>query len=571
MKNKEIAEIFDRIADILEFKDENVFKIRAYRRASRVIGDLAQDIEKISREEKLRAIPGVGEGIAKKVHEYLATGRMKKYDELRAEIKDGIIEMMAIPSIGPKSLARIHRELGVENLIGLKRAIEKGKVAKLKGFGQRKASSLMRGIELIMGGMERIPLGVASPIAEEIVKTLKKMKEIKAIAAAGSLRRWCETIGDIDILAAGKDGEKIIEAFVSLPCVKEIVAAGETKASVRVEAGKQIDLRVVGGESFGSALQYFTGSKSHNIRLREIAKARGLKLSEYGIFAKSRKIAGKTEHGVYKALGMQWIPPEIREDSGEVEAAIMGKLPELIEREDIVGDLHVHSEWSDGTLSIEEIAKIAKRMKYSYVAVADHSRSLKIAGGLSLERLHEQMEEIDRINAKSKGMRILKSAEVDILSDGKLDYPDTVLNKLDIVIASIHTGFAQPEDRVTGRIIAAIKNPHVDIIAHPTGRLIGERDPYKVNMEKVMQAAARQGKALEINAYYLRLDLNHIHCRMAQEMGVKIAIGTDAHDRDHFSWMNYGLAVARKGWLTRSNVINTMSLRNLLIWLNHSP
>lgn len=569
MKNKEIAEMFGSIADILEFKGENVFKIRAYRKASRIIEDLTQDIEKISQEGKLREIPGVGEGIAKKVEEYLTTGRMKKFDELRSGIKDGLIEMMAVPSLGPKSLAQIHQELGVESFAGLKRAIERGEVAKLKGFGQKKASNILRGIALIMGGMERMPLGIASPIAEEIVKSLEKQKGIKAIEAAGSLRRSCETIGDIDILAAGKKGKKIIEVFVNLPCVKEVVASGETKGSVRVEEGEQVDLRVVREGSFGSALQYFTGSKSHNIRLREIAKNRGLKLSEYGIFRKNKKIAGRTEHDVYKALGMKWIPPEIREDSGEIEAAMAGKLPELVGHEEIMGDLHVHSEWSDGTLSIEEIAKIARRMKYSYVAIADHSRSLKIAGGLSLERIHEQMERIDRVNAKSKGLRILKGAEVDILTNGKLDYPDAILSELDIVIASIHTGFSQPEDRITGRIIDAIENPHVDIIAHPTGRLIGERDPYKVNMENVMKAAAKHRKVLEVNAYFLRLDLNHIHCRMAKEMKVKVAIGTDAHHRDHFTWMHYGLAMARKGWLTGSDVINTMPLAGLLKWLKH--
>ncbi|MEW5805752.1 MAG: DNA polymerase/3'-5' exonuclease PolX [Acidobacteriota bacterium] len=576
MKNKDVAAIFDRIADILEFKSENPFKIRAYRKVARIIADLSQDIEKINEEGKLKEIPGVGEGIAKKIKEYIDTGRMKKYEEVKAGIPDELIAMLAIPSLGPKSLALIHSELKVRNIGELKKAIEDGRVAGLKGFGEKKASNILKGIALHIGGMERMPLGIASPIAEAIITTLRKNRNISAIEPAGSLRRSCETVGDIDILAAGKNGKEIINAFVHLPQVREVLAAGETKGSIRVEEGKQVDLRVVDEESFGSALQYFTGSKNHNIKLREIAKEKGYKLSEYGIFRNDDKVAGKTEREVYEKLGMKWIPPELREDAGEIEAAIKDRLPELVKREDIRGDLHVHTEWSDGTLSLEVIASIAGKMKYEYVVIADHSRSLRVAGGLSVDDLYRQMEEIDRINKKLKALRILKGAEVDILSrgstrksPGKLDYPDDLLKRLDIVIAAIHTGFTQSEDEITGRIISAMANPHVDIIAHPTGRLIGEREAYRVNMEKVMKAAAEHGKALEINGYYLRLDLNHIHCRMARDMGVKVAIGTDAHSEDHFIWMKYGIAMARRGWLTRSDVINTMHLKDLLKWLKH--
>lgn len=567
MKNREVAEIFAVIADVLELKEDNPFKIRAYRRASQIIGDMPQDIEKICHEGELKKIPGIGEGIAKKIEEFLKTGQMKILKEVKKGIPEELISLMGIPSLGPKSLAQIHRELKVKNLKDLERVLKKGKVAELKGFGPKKAENIRRGISLFKDGMERIPLGIALPIAGSIIERLKENKDIKSIEAAGSLRRLNETIGDIDILATGKNGKRIVDAFVRLPQVEEILTQGKTKGSIRVEAGKQVDLRVVDASSFGSALQYFTGSKSHNIRIREIAKDKGLKLSEYGLFKARRKVAGKTEEEIYKKLGFPWIPPEIREDTGEVELALKGKVPKLVVEKDIKGDLHVHTERSDGILSIREVAQYAKKLGYYYVVVADHSRSLRVGGGLSIDELKKQMEEIDKVNEKLKGIKVLKGSEVDILSNGKLDFPDRILEQLDVVIAAIHSGFAQPGDQITRRILSAIENPNVHIIAHPTGRLIGEREPYKVHMEKVMEAAKKHGKALEINAYYLRLDLNHIHCRMAREIGVKVAIGTDAHRAEHFQMMKYGLAMARKGWLAPSDVINAMTLTQLRRWL----
>jgi DNA polymerase (family 10) len=570
MKNREIAELFGIIADVLELKKDNPFKIRAYRRASQIIGDMSQDIEKISHEGKLKEIPGIGEGIAKKIEEYLQTGRMKILKEAKRGIPEELISMMGIPSLGPKSLAQIYKELKVKNLKDLERALKSGKIAELKGFGEKKAENITRGISLFKGGMERMPLGVALPIAQSIVERLKKDKNVKSIEPAGSLRRLNETIGDIDILATGKNGKKIVDAFVRLPQVTEILAAGKTKGSIRVEDGKQVDLRVVDESSFGSALQYFTGSKNHNIRIREIAKDKRLKLSEYGLFKEKRKVAGKTEKEIYQKLGLPWIPPEIREDTGEVELALKGKIPNLVEGKDIKGDFHVHTERSDGFLSVKEVAQYAKKLGYSYVVIADHSRSLRVGGGLSIDGLKKQMEEIDKINKKLKGIKVLRGSEVDILSNGKLDFPDRLLTQLDVVIAAIHSGFAQLEEQITKRILAAIENPNVHIIAHPTGRLIGEREPYKVNMEKVMEAAKENAKALEINAYYLRLDLNHIHCRMAREMGVKVAIGTDAHQADQFQMIKYGVAMARKGWLGSSDVINTLSLAQLRKWLGET-
>ncbi len=567
MKNREIAEIFGIIADVLELKEDNPFKIRAYRRAFQIIGDMSQDIEKICKEGKLKEIPGIGEGIAKKIKEYLETGRMKILKEVKKGVPEELIRLMGIPSLGPKSLAQIHKELKVKNLKDLEKALQSGRVAELKGFGAKKAENIMRGISLFKGGMERMPLGVALPIAQSIIESLKKNKNIKSIEPAGSLRRLNETIGDIDILATGKKGKKIVEAFVHLPQVTEILAAGKTKGSIRVEEGKQVDLRVVIESSFGSALQYFTGSKNHNIRIREIAKDRGFKLSEYGLFKGKRKVAGKTEKEIYKKLGLPWIPPEIREDTGEVELALKGKIPSLVEEKDIKGDFHVHTESSDGFLSVKEVAQYAKKLGYSYVVIADHSRSLRVGGGLTIDELKKQMEKIDKVNEKLRGIKVLKGSEVDILSNGKLDFPDRILKQLDVVIAAIHSGFAQSEEHMTKRILSAIQNPNVHILAHPTGRLIGEREPYKVNMEKVMEAARKHGKALEINAYYLRLDLNHIHCRMAKEMGIKVAIGTDTHQADQFQMMKYGVAMARKGWLDSSNVINTMSLSQLQKWI----
>jgi DNA polymerase (family 10) len=398
------------------------------------------------------------------------------------------------------------------------------------------------------------------------VETLRQKTGSKKIEWAGSLRRMKENIGDIDILATGLDKEKIIQAFIHLPEVKEVLASGETKASVIVERGTQIDLRVVEEDSYGAALQYFTGSKGHNIHLRGIAKAKGIKINEYGVFKGKKKIGGKEEKDVYRSLGMDWIEPELREDRGEIEAAQKGRLPKLVEETEIKGDLHVHSKWSDGTSSIEEIARAALKKSYQYVAICDHSKSLKIAHGLDESRLMEQIEEIDRINEKMKGFQILKGSEVDILSDGKLDLPEIILEKLDIVIGAIHSGFKQDKVKMTRRIIRALENPYIHILAHPSGRLLGARDPYEVEIEALMEAAKKYGKALEINAYFECLDLDDIHCRKAKEMGIRVAIGTDSHHLDQMWMMSLGVAVAKRGWLETKDILNTLSLKEILKW-----
>ncbi|MDI6764479.1 MAG: DNA polymerase/3'-5' exonuclease PolX [Thermodesulfobacteriota bacterium] len=570
MKHKELADLFEKMADILEFKDENPFKISAYRKASRIIGDLAQDIEEIAGRGELKKIPGIGEGMAQKIEEYLKTGKVSKFEEVKKGVSDELIAMMDIPGMGPKTLALLHKERRIESLSQLEKAVEDGSLIGLPGMGEKKVENIRRGIQLLKQSKGRMNLGMAFPVAKRIVETLRERTGSEKIEWAGSLRRMRENIGDIDILATGPDHEKIVHAFTHLHEVKEVLASGETKASVIVEGGLQIDLRVVEEDSYGAALQYFTGSKGHNIHLRGIAKARGIKINEYGVFKGEKKIGGKEEKDVYKALGMVWIEPELREDRGEIEAAQEKNLPKLVEESEVKGDLHVHSNWSDGSSSIEEVARAAQRRGYQYVAICDHTKSLKITHGLDETRLIKQMEEIDRLNEKMKGFQILKGTEVDILSDGRLDLSEKVLEKLDIVIAAIHSGFKQDKEKMTKRIIRALENPLVHIIAHPSGRLLGARDPYEVEMDELMEAAKKYGKALEINAYFERLDLDDIHCRKAKEMSIRVAIGTDTHHLDQMWMMSLGVAVARRGWLETKDVLNSLSLKELLKWCRRS-
>jgi len=564
MKNRIIAEMFEKMADVLEFKGEMAFKVNAYRKASRVIGELQEDIEKIWKEGRLEHIPGVGSGLAKKIDEFLRTGRMSKYEEVMEGVPPGLVELMEIQSLGPKTLALAHRELGVRSLEDLKRVIQDGSLAQLPGMGQKKVENILKGIELYQISKERISLGVALPLVEEIITGLRSCIEVQRISPAGSLRRMKETVGDIDILAETDRGKEVVDAFVHLPQVMEVLAAGETKGSVIVEGGYQVDIRAIKPESYGAALQYFTGSKAHNIHLRDIAKRHGLKINEYGIFRGEEKLGGREEAEVYQVLGLIWIPPEIREDRGEIERAAEGKLPELVELNDIQGDLHVHSKWSDGSATIEEIAHRARAMGYRYVAICDHSRSAKYARGLEIDRLRERNEEIRSLNEKMDGFSILAGMEVDILADGRLDYPDEVLEELDLVIAAIHSGFKQ---RVTERLIAAMKHPLVQIVAHPTGRLISKREGYEVDLEKVLEVAQETGTALEINAYYDRLDLSDLNAQKAAGMGIKLAIGTDAHQIDQLRLMKLGVGVARRGWLEKKDILNAWPLEKLRAFL----
>ena len=566
MKNKEIASLFQRMADLLEFKDENIFKINAYRKSARILNDLTTDIEEMVRSGDLQHMPGIGKGTAEKILEYLSTGHIAKYEEMKKGIGDDLIALLGVPSLGPKTLAMLHKEMKINSLEDLQKAVHDERMAALPGMGKKKIENIIRGIELYAQSRERMPLGKALVIAREVIGALQKAADIRDIEAAGSLRRGKETIGDIDILASGSRKKEIIDTFVHLPLSGSILAQGETKGSIVTANGIQLDLRVVEKDSFGAALQYFTGSKSHNVRLREIARRSGLKINEYGIFSGDRKVAGAREEEMYAALKMDWIPPELREDRGELEAALGHSLPALVRRSDIRGDLHVHSHYSDGAHSLPEIAAAAKKMGYQYIAVTDHSPSLKIARGLSAARLKEKIAEVKNINQSLSGIRLLCGAEVDIRNDGTLDYPDDLLSRLDIVIGAIHSGFKGSREQITKRIITAMDNPHLHIIAHPTGRLLGEREPYNVDMGRVIEAAAETGTALEINSYQDRLDLDDVTAMEAGKKGVMIALGTDSHHLEQLWMMELGVMVARRGWLERRHLLNTLTAEELLAW-----
>jgi DNA polymerase (family 10) len=560
MKNKELAGIFDRIADALEFKGEMVFRILAYRKAARVLDDLVEDVEVLYRAGKLDELPGIGAGIAKKIAEYLETGKMKKYAEVTKGIPDSLLNLLDIQNLGPKTLALANKKLKVKTLADLKKVIANGKLAELPQMGEKKAENIRKGIELYEKGHERLSIAVAETVATEIVAYLKNKTRAKDISPAGSLRRWKETIGDVDILVTGKKGAEIVKAFTEYPKTERVLAAGDTKGSIIVEGGVQVDLRIVPPDSYGAALQYFTGSQAHNVRCRNIARTKGMKLSEYGLFKGEKMVAGKTEEEVYDMLGLGYIPPELREDRGEIEAALKKRLPKLVELRHIRGDLQMHSTYSDSSASIAQLADSAASLGYEYILITDHSQSAKYAHGLEIERLHKQWKEIDRINKKSR-VRILKGVEVDILKDGKLDYPDKILKQLDLVVASIHQGFKK---NVTERINAAMEDPYVDMIGHPTGRLISSREGYAVDLQKVMEKAVATGTWLECNAYWDRLDLSDANLRVAKEMGIRISIGTDAHDTKGLQWMKFGVATARRGWLEPKDVVNTYPLKKLL-------
>jgi DNA polymerase (family X) len=578
MKNQEIATLFEEIADALELKGDLQFKVLAYRRAARVIGSLTEDIAELAAQDQLRTIPGIGEGTAKKIVEYLKTGKMQKHAEALRGLSEGLLELLKIPGMGPKTLASAHTRLGVNGLYDLKRVLEDGSLAKLPGMGEKKVENLREGVTLREAAGKRLGLDAAMDIAAQIVAHVRSLKEVNEITPAGSLRRCKETVGDIDILATGTNPQKIVERFTQFPHVTRVLGAGDTKASIVIAIGThqvQADLRVLPDAHYGAALQYFTGSKEHNVKLRTLARARGLKISEYGVFRGEKLIAGRTEEEVYATMKMAVPPPEIREDRGEIEAASAGKLPKLVELSDIRGDLHAHTKLSDGSFPFEQMAEAARARGYEYLAITDHSPTAAYAGGLSIDRLKKSMEAIEEYNEKSqvtspkskvrnlkaRPFRLLKGAEVDILLDGKVDYPDKVLAELDIVVASIHQAF---KHSVTERICDALANPNVDIIAHPSGRLISRRQGYDVDLEKVLECAHRFGKVLELNSYPDRLDLNDLWLRKAKELGVRIAISTDAHAVGDLEWIKYGIATARRGWLEQSDVINCLTVDNLL-------
>jgi len=564
MKNLEISTIFRDIAKILEIKGDNPFRIRAYERAAQNIEGLSEDIENFIQGDRLTEIPGIGKDISEKIKEIVRTGKLKALADLKKTIPGGLLDLLNIPSVGPKTAKLLYEKLKIKNIPDLEKAIKANKLEGIFGIKEKTIENILKGIALLKRGKERMTLAVAIQVADEFTSALKRLPEAKKISTAGSLRRQKETVRDIDILVISEKPEKIMDAFVDLSLVKEALAKGETKSSVRTKDDVQVDCRVVEEKSFGAALLYFTGSKNFNIKLRQLAIRKGLKINEYGVFRKNKFVAGKTEEEIFKLLGMSYVEPELREDSGEIELAREFKLPRLIEVKDIKGDLHVHSQWSDGGNTIEEIVHACQRRGYAYVAITDHSQSLKVAGGLSIAELKKKRQEIDKINKNLKGFRVLYGTEVDIDSAGNLDYKDEILSEFDIVIAAIHMGFKQSKEQLTKRITSACKNKYVHIIAHPTGRLWGTRDAYDLDLEEILKVARQTNTCLEINAFPQRLDLNNLNCRRAKEMGVKLALGTDAHITEQLETMKLGISVARRGWLAADDVINTLDVSALL-------
>ncbi|MBI4146183.1 DNA polymerase/3'-5' exonuclease PolX [Candidatus Woesearchaeota archaeon] len=562
--NKEIANMFFEMADVLEMKGVD-WKPNAYRKAARSLESLELPVEQVYAEsgvKGLREIPGVGEGLAKKIEEFLKTGMMKEFDELINSIPRGVEEMMHVPGLGPKKVMRLFKELKIRNVQDLERAAREGRLSKLPGFGEKSEQDVLRGLGLLKQGSERKLLSIALPLAREFAQRLSRVNGVIRAEPAGSVRRLKETIGDIDILVISKNSERVMDFFTGMPEVQTILAKGQTKSTVILKDGLQADVRVLEEKSFGAALQYFTGSKEHNVALRQLAIKKGFKLSEYGLFRKDKYVCGRSEEEVYSKLGLKLVPPELRENSGEIVAAQKNKLPKLLSFDAMKGDLHMHSNWSDGLHSIEQMARAAQSRGYKYIAITDHSKSERIANGMDEKRLKSYLKEIDKVQEKVD-IQILKGAEVDILPDGSLDFADNVLKELDIVLAAVHSRFKSSREEMTKRILKALDNKYVNILVHPTGRLINQREPYQLDLEKVMTKAKEQGIALELDCYPTRLDLKDSHVRMAIERGCKISIDTDSHATDHLRHMELGIAQARRGWAGVKDVINAWPLKKL--------
>ena len=572
MKQWEIADAFDEIAGLLEVRGgENPFRIRAYRRAALNLRNFTEDLETLAASGSLQNIPGIGPDLANKAQELLATGRLRYLQELRKQIPAGIVLLMNIPGIGPKTAKMLYDRFKIQSIRQLEQLIRQGKIRNVPGLGLKKEENMQRGIELVKSGQERMLLVEAITLGNAVMAELKKEPGVGRISLAGSLRRRKETIRDIDVLVASDKAKKVTQRFVKLGIVAQVQACGDTKASVRTKSGFQIDLRVVPEESFGAALVYFTGSKEHNIKIRGLALKKGLTINEYGVFKvkNNRRVAGREEEEVYKAIGLPWIPPELREDRGEVETALAGKkLPVKVPRKALKGSFHNHSDWSDGAHPIEKVAREIRDQGYQYMVLSDHSRSLRIAGGLSIEKLGRQLKEVARLNQRLAPFRILTGSEVDILPDGRLDFPDKVLAKLDFVIAAVHSAFKQPEAQMTARIVKAVDNPYVSLLAHPTGRLLSRRDAYAVDMEKVCKAACRAGTALEMNCQPDRLDLNDVDAKRARACGAKLSLSTDTHSIRDLDNIELGLSMALRSWVEPRDLINTMGLEELLVWVD---
>ncbi|NMB92356.1 MAG: DNA polymerase/3'-5' exonuclease PolX [Parcubacteria group bacterium] len=590
MINDDLAKLLKRLAFYLEMEGVS-FKPQAYEKASIVIDALDEDIKEIYQKDKiegLKKIPGIGESIAQKIEEYIQTGKIKEIERYRKKYPINLDELIGIEGIGPKTIKTLYEKLKITNLKELEEAAQSGKIRNLENFGEKSEKNILESIEFLKRSQGRFYLDEAYYLAQDIIKELKKVKEIDKIVVAGSLRRMKETIGDIDLLTTLKTKNKdafnrVMDTFVNLKGVIKVWDYGQTKSSVRFKRGIDVDLRVVDDYEFGSALQYFTGSKEHNIETRKLAIEKGLKLNEYGIFRKVanksrvpsqwKRIAGTDEKEVYQAIGLPYIEPELRENNGEIEAALKNQLPKIIDYHDIKGDLHCHSDWNGGSNSLEEIIETAKSLGYEYMGISDHTKFLRIEHGLDEKQLLEQHQAIEKLNSRfqiqNSKFRLLHGCEANILNDGSLDIDDKVLKQLDYVIAGIHSHMKMSKDEMTERIIRAMKNPNVDIISHPTGRLINQRDEYQVDLDKIFKAAKEYQVALEINAHPIRLDLNDKNIRKAIDYGVKLVINTDAHHISHMELMKFGISQARRGWATQEDIINSWPLDKLLLFFKN--
>jgi DNA polymerase (family 10) len=562
--NRDVAEMFDRMADLLEIQGANPFRVRAYRNAARTVGDLPRSVaDMIADEEDLSELPGIGKDLAGKIEEIVRTGSLAALEELTREVPAGLADLTALPGLGPKRVKVLHDELGVSDLEDLQRIALKQRIRDLPGFGEKTEERILRALRRRTQTEQRHRLADVEEVAQSLVAYLKAVAGVKQVVVAGSYRRRKETVGDLDILVTCAKDAPVMERFVEYDEVEEVAAQGTTRSTVLLRSGLQVDVRVVAEASYGAALHYFTGSKAHNIAIRQMGVRKKLKINEYGVFKGTQRIAGRTEEEVFAQVGLPYIEPELREDQGEIEAALKKRLPKLIVLDDIRGDLHSHTKATDGKYSARQMAEAAKALGYEYLAITDHSKRVTVAHGLDQKRLRKQMAEIDRLNAQLRGIVLLKGVEVDVLEDGTLDLDDGVLADLDLVVGAIHSKLDLTREEQTERIIRAMDRPHFSIFAHPTGRLIGERDPYDIDLERVMDAALERGCYLELNAHPSRLDLNDASCRMAKEKGLKVAISTDAHTTVGLETIRFGIEQARRGWLEPDDVLNTRSLRKL--------
>jgi DNA polymerase (family 10) len=569
--NADIAAVFEEIADLLEIQNENPFRIRAYRNAARQVEGMGVALtDMVAKGEDLTELPGIGADLAAKIREIVATGRCQALEKLRKQVAPSVTELLKIPGLGPKRVRLLYDQLKVKTIDQLAKLAKAGRVRELAGFGAKTEQTILEALAAHVTQQKRFKLAIAAQYAEPLKKYLGKAPGVQQVVLAGSYRRCKETVGDLDILVTAEEAGQVMDRFTAYDEVRKVLARGDTRSTVMLKSGLQVDLRVVDPECYGAALQYFTGSKAHNIEIRRLAQERKLKLNEYGVFKGEQRVAGKTEESVYRSVDLPWIAPELRENRGEIEAARAGKLPRLVERKDLRGDLHAHTRATDGHNTLSEMADAARTHGLDYLAITEHSRHLTVAHGLDVQRLRQQMQEIDKLNTQLKGITLLKGIEVDILEDGSLDLPDDVLGELDLVVGAVHSQFKLTRARQTTRILKAMDHPHFTLLAHPSGRLIDQREAYDVDMLKIIRKARERGCFLELNAHPERLDLLDSHCQMAKEEGVLVAISSDAHSVRDFDNLVYGVGQARRGWLEKKDVLNSRSLKELRVLLKRT-